>query len=172
AAMSHLKAVQPTLIAIGGLSGTGKSTLSAAIAHLVGTPPGALHVRSDVERKRLFQVAETQRLSPAGYDQASTARVYQELTEKARLGLRAGRGVIVDAVFSKPAERKAIEQLALEEGCRFKGIWLSAPADLLIGRVAARRNDASDANESVVRQQLNYDIGELPWARVDATGAP
>jgi aminoglycoside phosphotransferase family enzyme len=55
-AMALLHPAPPQLIAIGGRSGTGKSTLAAAIAPSMGRQPGAIHVRSDVERKKYFGV--------------------------------------------------------------------------------------------------------------------
>ena len=91
----------PRLVAIGGLSGTGKSALAAALAPEVGRAPGALMLRSDVERKRLFAVAETERLPPAGYDLAATEATYARLIDKARRALAAGQGVILDAVYAK-----------------------------------------------------------------------
>jgi aminoglycoside phosphotransferase family enzyme/predicted kinase len=172
AATAHLRPLPPKLVAIGGLSGTGKSTLATGIAHLVGTCPGALHFRSDVERKKLAQVAETTRLPVASYDQVTTKRVYEELMKKARVALEAGRAVIVDAVFSHPAERMAAEQLAADVGCPFQGFWLSAPSVELIKRVSLRQADASDADAAVVERQLTYDVGELEWVSVDASGTP
>ena len=52
----------PRLIAIGGLSGSGKSAVARAIAPHIGAFPGAVHVRSDIERKRLFGVGPLERL--------------------------------------------------------------------------------------------------------------
>jgi broad-specificity NMP kinase len=66
-AMALLHPAPPQLIAIGGRPGTGKSTLAAAIAPSMGRQPGAIHVRSDVERKKYFGVAETTRLSAEAY---------------------------------------------------------------------------------------------------------
>jgi aminoglycoside phosphotransferase family enzyme/predicted kinase len=172
AATGHLRPVSPKLVAIGGLSGTGKSTLAAGLAHLVGACPGALHLRSDIERKTLAQVAETTRLPIASYDRVTTKRVYEELMKKARVALEAGRAVIVDAVFSHPAERMAAEQLAADVGCSFQGFWLSAPPVELVKRVSSRQADASDADAAVVEKQLTYDVGELDWVSVDASGTP
>ena len=89
------------LIAIGGLSGTGKSTLARSSPRTIGPAPGALHVRSDVERKRLFGVPETQRLDRQHYRIGTAQRVYSIVEDKARRALAAGHPVIVDAVFAK-----------------------------------------------------------------------
>jgi aminoglycoside phosphotransferase family enzyme/predicted kinase len=166
-------APEPALvIAVGGLSGTGKSTLAAELAPYVGSAPGALHLRSDVERKRLFGVPETQRLERQHYRIGVAQRVYSILEEHAHRALGAGHAVIVDAVFAKPEERSAIEGVAREAGCGFVGLWLTAPAELLIERVEQRHGDASDADRRVVKEQLRYDLGDIAWASIDAGGTP
>jgi predicted kinase len=86
--------------------------------------------------------------------------------------LAAGHAAIVDAVFAKPEEREAVAAIAREAGCRFVGLWLSAPAETLIERVEQRRGDASDANRRVVKEQLGYDLGEIAWLHVDTSGTP
>ena len=169
-ARAYLSPPPPQLIAIGGLSGTGKSTLAAQIAPHVGSAPGALHVRSDVERKRLFGVPETQRLDRQHYRIGTAQRVYSIVEDKAKRALAARHAVIVDAVFAKQEERAAVEAIAHEAGCAFVGLWLTAPEDTLIARVEGRRGDASDADRRVVREQLGYDLGEIAWRQVDASG--
>jgi 2-phosphoglycerate kinase len=74
-AAAYLDPPPPLLVAIGGLSGTGKSTIAARLASSVGPAPGALLVRSDVERKRLFGVPETQRLERQHYRIGTAQRV-------------------------------------------------------------------------------------------------
>ncbi len=169
-AAAYLDPPPPLLVAVGGLSGTGKSTLVAKLAPCIGAAPGALHARSDVERKRLFGVPETQRLDRQHYRIGVAQRVYAILEDKARAGLYAGHSVIVDAVFAKPEERAAIEAVARDCGRSFVGLWLDAPAATLVARVEQRRGDASDADRRVVKEQLRYDLGEIGWSRVDASG--
>lgn len=171
-AIVYLDPPPSVLVAVGGLSGTGKSTLAAALADLVGPAPGALHVRSDVERKRLVGVAETERLPPQHYSSDVSERVYDALLDKARRALAAGHAVISDAVYAKPAERAAIEAVARDLGVPFVGLWLTAPAETLLQRVDARTGDASDADRAVVGMQLSYETGALNWVKVDAGGTP
>lgn len=171
-ARAYLSPSPPLVIAVGGLSGTGKSTLAAGIAPCIGRAPGALLVRSDVERKRLFGVPETQRLERQHYRVGTAERVYSIVEDKARRSLGAGHATIVDAVFAKPEERDAIEAIARQSGCDFIGLWLTAPAELLIGRVEQRRGDASDADRRVVKEQLRYDLGDIGWVSIDASGTP
>jgi aminoglycoside phosphotransferase family enzyme/predicted kinase len=164
---SYLAPPPAPLIAIGGLSGTGKSTIAAAVASGIGPTPGALLLRSDIERKRLFGVPETQRLDRQHYRIGTAQRVYAVLEERARVGLLAEHAVIVDAVFAKPEERASIEAVARAAGRDFIGLWLTAPADVLIERVEQRYGDASDADRRVVREQLRYELGDIGWVLVD-----
>ena len=173
AAIAYLTPCPCRLIAVGGLSGTGKSTLARELAAELGPAPGAVHLRSDLERKRLHGVEATVRLAPETYTQAASDRVYAVLYEKARDGLAAGHAVIVDAVFTKPEERVRIEGVAAELGVPFQGLWLTAPPEQLFDRVAARRDDASDATSEVVRRQLGWHLGAFAetWKEIDASGS-
>jgi hypothetical protein len=171
-AVAYLTPNAPRLIAIGGLSGTGKSTLGRALAPDVGPIPGAVHLRSDLERKTLRGVEETKRLGPEAYTEAANDEVYATLRRKARQVLAAGHAAVVDAVFAGPEERAKIETVAGELGVAFRGLWLDAPPSKLFDRVGARIGDASDATPDVVRQQLAGDTGALAatWVSVDAGG--
>ena len=157
---------QPTLWGVGGLSGSGKSTWAAKAAVDVGSPaPGAVVLRSDIERKRLFNVPETEKLPPEAYAADVSPRVYERLRTLARRAIASGYTVIVDAVHARPEERDALEDIAREAGAPFSGIWLDAPAEEMMRRVTARTGDASDADAAVVRHQLAYDLGPIRWAR-------
>jgi uncharacterized protein len=172
ASLQYLAPEPPRLVAVGGLSGTGKTTLAAALAPDLGSAPGAVRLRSDLERKSLFGVAETERLPSESYTPQASADVYAIVLRKARLALAAGHSVVADAVWSAPEERGAIEALAAELAVPFRGLWLAAPPQTLVARVEGRRNDASDATRDVVRAQLGRDIGYLSsaWTTLDAGG--
>ncbi|MCC2113013.1 MAG: AAA family ATPase [Hyphomicrobiales bacterium] len=166
-----LEPLEPRLVAIGGLSGSGKSTLAAELAPSFGPAPGAVLLRSDLERKAYFGVADTDRLDDSAYDADVNAEIYHTLANKARAALAAGHGVIVDAVFARENERQAIAHVADAVEVPFHGLWLDAPEAALIDRVESRSGDASDANAAVVRRQLSYDRGYLDWTVIDAGGA-
>jgi hypothetical protein len=169
-AQNLLAPAKPRLIAVGGLSGTGKSLLARALATALAPPPGAVVLRSDVERKSLFGVAETKRLPESAYAADATARVYAGLIEKARRATTAGHSTIVDGVFAQPAERVAIEMAA--GNAVFQGLFLTASLETRLARVGARTGDASDADASVARMQDQFDLGRITWSKVDASGAP
>ncbi|MEI6203800.1 MAG: AAA family ATPase, partial [Enhydrobacter sp.] len=152
--------------AVGGLSGSGKTTYALKIAPEIGRVPGAVVVRSDVERKRLAGVALEERMPAGSYTPESSAQVYAAMLDRAGQALRAGHSVILDAVFAKPEERAAAEALARKLGVPFEGTWLDIPKDVAQARVAARTGDASDATPAVVERQFGYDLGEISWKRV------
>ncbi|MBO0741683.1 MAG: AAA family ATPase, partial [Hyphomicrobiaceae bacterium] len=173
AALDYLKQPPPQLVAIGGLSGTGKTSVAASLAPSLGPAPGAIHLRTDLERKRLAGVGEFERLPQSAYAPDARKRVYQILSEKARLVLSADHTVVIDAVFADPDVRQDVEKLAQEAGVPFQGIWLHAVPETLLKRITGRRNDASDATLEVVCGQLKGDHGPLTpaWTVVDAGGA-
>jgi predicted kinase len=169
-AWTLIEPARPMLIAIGGLSGTGKSLLTRALAPEIGPQPGALVLRSDLERKALLGKAETQRLAADAYAPEVTARVYGLLAEKARHVIAAGHSAIVDAVFADTSERAAI--LAAGAGREFRGLFLVADLATRIARVATRTRDASDADAAIARVQESYRLGKMDFLEIDASGTP
>lgn len=159
----------PKLIAVGGLSGTGKSVLARALAAHVPPLPGAVWLRSDVIRKQLFGKVETEALPPEGYTTEVTARVYETLTARAARVIAAGHSAIADAVFARAGERAQIEQAAPSA---FRGLFLTADLDTRLARVGNRTGDASDADARIARAQEAYDLGDMTWTKVDASGTP
>ncbi|HZV21406.1 MAG TPA: AAA family ATPase [Hyphomicrobiales bacterium] len=161
---------RPYLVAIGGLSGTGKSTAAQEIAPFVGAAPGALHLRTDVERKLMYGVAIDGRLPPGAYAGAVSYKVYQRVFEKAESALRHGHSAVVDAVFPDSGSRVKASEIAQRTDATFAGFWMDAPAWQIKDRVAARRGDASDAGVEIVEQQLKTVWPAREWIRVDASG--
>ena len=170
-AAGFLAPAPPRLVAIGGVSGTGKTSLARALAPALGAAPGAVLLRSDLVRKRLCGVPPTERLGHEAYEARISRQVYDTLASRAAAILAAGQAAIVDAVFLDPQERATIDRVARGQGIRFDGLWLTAPAEVLVARVAARQGDASDATRAVVHRQLAADPGEIGWRKVDAGGA-
>lgn len=169
-ALTLLTPPRPRLIAVGGLSGTGKSTLARVLAPSFGPAPGAVVLRSDLIRKELAGIDPVTRLPPGAYTREASAAVYARLCERATHALAAGHAVVADAVFADPAERVAIEAAARAANALFRGLWLEGSQDVLEARIAARHGDASDATVDVLCQQSGFDLGALTWARVNADG--
>ena len=160
------------LIVIGGLSGTGKTTLAGQIAPRFGSAPGALHLRTDLERKWLAGVSEFEHLPQSAYTQDASDAVFVRVMDRARLALTAGHSVIVDGVFARPGERQAVEDLARATSASFNGLWLEAAPDVMKSRVTQRTNDASDATAAIVEMQLQMDTGTPTWPRLDSSASP
>lgn len=165
AALTFLQPVPPRLLAVGGLSGSGKTTLALKLAPEIGRTPGAVVVRSDVERKRAAGVALEERMPAGSYTPEASAKIYAAFMARAERVLRAGHSVVLDAVFAKPAERAAAEALARKVGVPFQGIWLDVPKQVAQERVAARKGDASDATPEVIERQFGYQLGDIGWER-------
>lgn len=160
----------PRLIAVGGLSGTGKTVLARALAPSVAPQPGAIVLRSDVVRKQMFGVDDTQRLPPSAYTPEVTARVYDTLARNAGQVLTQGHSAIIDGVFAREEERDAIAALARECNVPLNGLFLAADLATRQARIGGRRDDASDATQEVAAQQEHYNIGHVGWATIDASG--
>ncbi|HEV7480113.1 MAG TPA: AAA family ATPase [Roseiarcus sp.] len=169
-AVHFLVAAPPRLVAVGGLSGVGKSALAAALAPEIGRALGALWLRSDAERKVMFGVDETVHLPAAAYIGAVTHDVYERLVVKARTALLAGQSVLLDATFAAAAERSAVATVATELGVAFAGLFLNAPLATRLERISARQADASDADADVARRQAAEPLSEKGWAAVVASG--
>ena len=163
----------PRLIAIGGTSGTGKSVLARALASRIAPAPGAVILRSDVVRKKMFGAEETAPLPAEAYQPKVSQQVYDNLVTTAARILAQGTSVIVDAAYLREDERDAIHRIALENKVKFDGLFLHADLSTRLARITARRNDASDANAEVAKLQERHKVGALKdWASVDASGSP
>lgn len=156
------------VVAIGGLSGSGKSTVAEALAPHVGPPPGARLYESDRIRKAMHGVASATRLPDAAYGSEVSERVYDALARRSAALAADGVAVVADAVYDRPARRAAVAARAAAAGVAFLGVWLAAPAETLRARVAARAKGPSDATVAVLERQLARDPGADDWLAVDA----
>ena len=171
-AQALLHPLPARLVAIGGLSGTGKSTVARALAPMLGAVPGAMVIRTDTVRKRLCGVGPLDRLGPEGYTRAMSQRVYAAAFEQAARIVGTGHTAVVDAVFARPQDRLEVERVAAQAGVPFTGLWLDARVETLVGRAQARRGDPSDADAAVVRQQFADGVGDVAWHRINAEADP
>jgi hypothetical protein len=168
-ARRYLADTRPVLIAIGGVSGTGKTVLARDLAPGIGPCPGAVHLRTDTERKAQAGAVD--------YAPAARGMVYDRMLARADHLLAAGRSVVLDGTFLDEAQRKAAEGLAVglafRSGVGFCGLWLTAPQSTLVERVTSRRGDASDADAVVVKAQISASpskVRDAGWVTIDAGG--
>ncbi|GAC57433.1 hypothetical protein GOHSU_19_00380 [Gordonia hirsuta DSM 44140 = NBRC 16056] len=170
-ALALLDPVPPRLVAIGGASGTGKTTVARAVACRVGGAPGARILRSDVIRKRLAGSPVLEPLPASGYAPEMSARVYAELERLAALHLNGQTSVLVDAVSGRPQERAALAAVAEATSSSFLGIWLELAESERIARILGRGPDASDATPEVARAQTRALVPpDASWCTVAADG--
>jgi aminoglycoside phosphotransferase family enzyme/predicted kinase len=171
-ALAFLESGQPSLIAIGGKSGTGKSVLAREVAPLLPPSPGAIVLCSDVIRKELFRVDPLVALPETAYAPQITADVYRELLDRARKVTAQGFSVIVDAAFLQQAERDELSAEAPKMKADFRAVFLTTDLAIRLERVGSRRHDASDATPRVANDQEGYVIGRIDWPIVDASDSP
>jgi hypothetical protein len=169
-------AARPTpamLVLACGLPGSGKSTVAAMLVEALG----AVRLRSDVERKRLFELAPTERPAEPGtiYNAQATQRTHERLAAGTRAALEGRIPVVVDATFNRRAERDAMRALAADLGVPCRIVECTAPHEVLAERIRRRQaadNDASDAALHVLdlltRHREPLDADEWPAAdRID-----
>lgn len=158
-AAARLQPRRRALLITCGLSGSGKTWLAQRLAPALD----ALHLRSDVERKRLAGLAplEDSRSRPGEglYTPGFNERTYARLCGCAEAALAGGENIVVDAAFLRRHERDSFSRLASRYGAGFAILHCTAPAAVLRTRVAgrsARRDDASEAGIDVLARQPSY----------------
>jgi len=141
-------ATHPAMLLMHGLSGSGKTTIAQGLLEALG----AVRLRSDVERKRLFGLAPEAR-SGSGVDAGlyapgASERTYAHLAALAREVLAAGYPVIVDAAFLKRSWRGRFAEIARDAGARFAIAACTVSPETLRARIALRERAARDASEA------------------------
>ena len=147
-AQRALSSQPPRLVLMSGLSGSGKTWLAQRLAPMLG----AVHLRSDIERKRLVGLAPRARtasaLAEGLYGREMTAAVYERLIECAADALAGGYTTIVDATFGVPAQRARCRALAAQLGLRICIVNCHAPERVLERRILERSRRADDPSEA------------------------
>lgn len=134
-----------------GLPGSGKTFASQQLLER----DGAIRLRSDVERKRLYGLGMLDNSREHGldlYTTQATQRTYDHLFDLARQVLQAGLPVVLDAAFLRHDERSAALALARELGVPFRILACEAPQAVLLQRLRERRGDASEADAAVLQR--------------------
>ena len=142
------------IITIDGSAGSGKSTVAAQLS----TALGALQIRSDVERKRLFELGSTadsgSSLGQGIYTDEATLATYRRLREIAAEVMDADFTVIVDATLLTESRRQPLLELESVHPCKRIIIECEVPEVELRRRIVARKHDASEADLTVLGHQL------------------
>jgi uncharacterized protein len=156
-ALAAIGTPRPALLITHGPSGSGKTTLTQGLIESLG----AIRIRADVERKRIFGLDALARsnsaLNAGLYASEATRATYSRLCELARPALQGGFCVVLDATFLRRAQRDLARQLAADLGLRFFIIDFSTDEAVLrerVSRRAARADDASEADLAVLAAQL------------------
>jgi aminoglycoside phosphotransferase family enzyme/predicted kinase len=164
----------PFVVLVGGLPGTGKSTLAEALGRALAAPV----VSSDRTRKALAGLAPTARGGPDLYTDEGRARAYAEVLRRAEGVVASGRSVILDATFSAETRRREARALAATHGARCVIVEVACDAPTLRERLARRRaggtvSDATDAElDPLARRYEPPDEAEGPLVRVDGAEPP
>ncbi len=168
----------PQLIAVGGIIGTGKSSVAGAMGERLAVPV----LSSDETRKALHGVAPMTKLSQAPwqaqYSPATSAAVYDEVLRRARVVLGSGRSLVIDASFRSQAHRAAARRLAVELGVAFRFVECRASEHIVRARLKLRSEGPSVSDgslalfdEFVARYEPVTELGSAEHLRVD-TGRP
>ncbi|MBS0395191.1 MAG: AAA family ATPase [Proteobacteria bacterium] len=156
AALRHARRGPGLIVLTFGPSGSGKSWLAARLVPALG----AVRLRSDVERKRLAGLAASAASGSAPgaglYGPDATERTYSRLAALAGALARAGVDVLLDATFLDRGQRTRVAQAAGAAGARLAILECRAPQALLRERVAARRDDPSEATLAILERQLRH----------------
>ena len=164
--LTHLKRAGVRLVVIGGLPGTGKSTVAAGLAARDSDVTWTV-LRSDAVRKELAGIPENEPAAAAYntglYDEASRQRTYDELFRRAREALQLGQSVILDASFTAPERRQAAQQLAIETSSTLIEIECHAPPEVVAERLLTRAGTGSDASDADLTISRAMSSRLAPW---------
>jgi uncharacterized protein len=150
-AVAHLRAGQVRLVLVGGPPGTGKSTVSEAVAGRAGM----VLLSSDRVRKELHGLAPRQSGAVAFgegmYSATATERTYAELLARAGDCLGQGESVLLDASWTRAGQRAAATEPADRASAELVALRCAAPADVVSARLRERTGSVSDADEAIGR---------------------
>ncbi|MGZ3624256.1 MAG: bifunctional aminoglycoside phosphotransferase/ATP-binding protein [Ktedonobacteraceae bacterium] len=176
-AASHANGpTQPTLLMVGGMMGTGKSTLTLALQNELGWA----YVSSDEIRKQLAHIdpalPNTDDFGQGLYDPDRTACTYEALLVEAEATLARGRSVLLDASFARQIYRQKAARLAATHGASCLFVECVCPREVALARLADRWQDRVDGNKQQIKVASHasdgrpdlYDAQYAAWESVDA----
>lgn len=158
---------QQRIVAIGGLTGAGKTTLGRAIAQRIG----AVHIRVDAVRKHLWGAPVYEKAPPDAYSDTHQKQTYTGVQNRAEKALKAGLSVVADGVFASEEQRDAFGEAARAHSLPYTAIWCMVPPAVAHKRIQDRwkrdgkpLEDLADDHE----KQLFLNPGRITWHRLDA----
>ena len=153
-ALTYTHKIKPFIIITHGMSASGKSTISQPLLEKLG----AIRIRADVERKRLFNIKAEQNSSAniqqGIYTKQATHETYSKLLELTQRIIDAGLPVIVDATFSTIEQRTLFKKIASQKQVRFIILNFITSEETLKQRIRNRTKDVSDADITVLENQI------------------
>ncbi|TNE28605.1 MAG: adenylyl-sulfate kinase, partial [Alphaproteobacteria bacterium] len=161
------------LLALGGLSGSGKTATAHQVAQALHARDGTdiAVIEPDPIRKELLGVSPTTRLGDDAYIWEITKQVIAEMEQRTAALLAAGTSVIWTSTFAQEYQRQEKQDYAAAHGAQFAGFWLDAPQGVLLERVSLRElegNDASDANADILLRQIERQQPVTDWPKINA----
>jgi uncharacterized protein len=160
---------RPALVLMSGVSGSGKTWLARRLAPALD----AIHVRSDIERRRLAGIAPTARsgsaLAQGLYARAMTRAVYDRLADCAADALAGGYTTIVDATFGRSEDRIRFRALAASLGVHLCIVYCHAPTKVLRRRISTRQRMRKDPSEATIEVLHWQEAQFVPPARQEAS---
>jgi len=148
------------LVAVGGLPGVGKTTVSTQITDRLD----AVRLRTDVLRKELFDTPT--------YSATETQTVYQMLYDRTGKHLAADRPVVLDATFRRRSQRDRLATLAETHQAAFQFVHVGCDDAVVRRRLATRKGDASDADVAIYEQlKEEFESVRREHIQIDNSGA-
>ncbi len=151
-AQHYIEVTKPCLIITRGLSASGKSTVTQ---HLLQHLP-AIRIRSDIERKRLYQVPFNEEGGAAIYTAQATEKTYTRLMILTEKVLDAGQTVIIDAVNGNQRRRQQFHAIAAQRKIPYILLDFVVTPKTLRERIVQRPREVSDAGLVVLESQLKH----------------
>jgi predicted kinase len=135
----------PLLIVVGGLMGTGKSTLASALADALPAPL----LQTDQIRVELYGERDGREAYGAGrYAKTSRSRVYQEMSTRAKREFERSATVILDGTFGSAAERDLARNVACQQGAKILIVKCECPREEVLVRIRQRLQRGGDLSDA------------------------
>jgi len=148
-AWKYTQRKESKLILMSGLSGSGKSTTARNLAQEIN----AIHLRSDAVRKHLAGISLAEKGDQSIYSSEMTIKTYERLLELAKMLIKHGFNVILDAKYDRLNLRQPVLEFAQSNNINFEINYCTAPMEILCDRLEQRKGDISDATVNLLQQQ-------------------